>query len=130
MPEIEIAPGVAVIEPDPKPEWAVKCPVCKAEKGRSCVYVSTVREWESRWDPNAHRRRTVQVTRHTKGQVTKRSHIERLVAYGVSLRGPKPKPVLSVSPVLVAVAAFDRAEYEQTKAWLRENWTILVRSER
>lgn len=106
------------------------CPLCHAAKGKPCVYMAD--GMKNHWDWGTQTRVVDSV--HERGTPTKRVHNARRskadwkleLARRQSHWQKMAKPPAS----LFALRAFDRAEYEQTKKWLRENGSILWRETR
>jgi hypothetical protein len=128
--------------PAPKPAWPVtdkealeiKCPLCESAPKRKCVRTAAVRKPQTFRGEQVYPKRMVIV--HRKGTNIARPHAKRREAYArLRLeRWKRENPAewlrTDMERARAALNAFDRAEYEQMRDWLKNHGAILWGGER
>lgn len=111
----------------------IGCPTCKARKGVMCKRLSAS---STPWHWSDEHGDTVRIT-YLPGEPCKVPHLDRVYALeraknrtAFNAMNEERRRATMLSAELTAAAAavrsFDRAEHDQLKAWLRENWRVLV----
>lgn len=103
--------------------YRLSCPLCLARKGEPCLYLEPAPRMEHRRSPG------YQAQLDRAGTPTKQPHAERFAKVDKYLRQARRAQELKVMkatqpPWLAPLRAFDAAEYEQMRDWLRENWHL------
>jgi len=123
--------------PAPKPvmpvtdteAYEIKCPLCGREPKRKCIRMSAVKKPQTFHGEQVYPKRMVTV--HRKGVNIARPHAKRREAYArLRLeRWKKENPAewlrTDMERARAALNAFDRAEYEQMRDWLKNHGAIL-----